>query len=177
MAGRSFFIQHPEDAVRHVGTLAKGLKKVAVAGWIAGAGCTMLALLVSHFIMAPSRLPKPGSQEITGVTLVAWFLALSLLLFSTLYFVAGWGLAGRKPWARNVAGGTFLLKVLLCAWLGRGSLAGMLVFLSIAGCDLYGLWVLLSNETGRLFQSPAPSSEAQSSETSQAPAKPANLVT
>jgi len=176
MASRSFFIQHPEDALRHVNTLAKGLKKVAIAGWIAGAGCTVLALMVSHFIMAPSRVPKPGFQEITGITLVAWFLALSLLLFSSLYFVAGSALAQRKPWARNVAGGTFLLKVLLCAWLGRGSLAGMVLLLGIAGCDLYGLWVLLSKQTGQLFQPPAQSSETQSSDTAQAPAKPANLV-
>jgi hypothetical protein len=44
----------------------------------------------------------------------------------------------------------------------------MIVFLVVAAWDLYGLWVLLSKETGELFTSPAPS---------QATSKPANLVT
>jgi hypothetical protein len=44
----------------------------------------------------------------------------------------------------------------------------MILFLLVAGLDLYGLWVLLARETGQLFASPA---------TSQPNAKPANLVT
>lgn len=174
MASRSFFIQRHEDALRHVDQLAKGLKKIAIAGWVAGAGCTLLALLVSHFMVtrSPQPNPVPGFQEISGVTLVTWFMAIALLAFSTLYFISGWGLERRKPWSRHAAAGTFLLKAILCVWLGRGSLAAMIVFLSIAGCDLYGLWVLISDQTGQLFRSPAPSPE-----TTQAPAKPANLVT
>lgn len=174
MASRSFFIQRHEDAVRHVDQLAKGLKKIAIAGWVAGAGCTVLALLVSHFIVTrgPQPNPVPGFQEISGITLVTWFMAIALLAFSTLYFISSWGLVRRKPWSRHAAAGTFLLKVILCVWLGRGTLAAMVVFLGIASCDLYGLWVLLSQETGQLFRSPV-----QSSETTQAPAKPANLVT
>jgi hypothetical protein len=44
----------------------------------------------------------------------------------------------------------------------------MIVFLLVSGWDVYGLWVLLSKETGELFSS---------SQVSQASVKPANLVT
>jgi hypothetical protein len=57
---------------------------------------------------------------------------------------------------------------LLCVWLGRGAVGAMIVFLLIAAWDFYGLWVLLSKETGQLFSS---------RETSQVSVKPANLVT
>ena len=59
-------------------------------------------------------------------------------------------------------------KVLLCVWLGRGAVVAMIVFLLVAAWDFYGLWVLLSKETGQLFSS---------RETSQVGVKPANLVT
>jgi hypothetical protein len=170
MASRSFFIQNPEDALRHVDLLAKGLNKLAIAGWVAGGGCTILAALVGHFLVTRSPQPNgvPGLQEISGVTLVAWFMAIALLFFSSLYFVAGRGLARRKSWARHTAAGVFMLKVLLCVWLGRGSVGAMIVFLTIAAWDLYGLWVLMAKETGQLFTA---------SESQQPSAKPANLVT
>lgn len=160
MPSRSFFIQRPEDAQRHVDLLAKGLKKVAIAGWVGGAGCTALAALVSHFLVTRSTQPNsvPGFQEISGITFVTWFMALALLVFSTLYFMAGWGLVHHTKWARYTAAGVFIAKVLLCVWLGRGGFAAMFVFLLIASWDLYGLWVLLSDETGKLFspRQPAP---------------------
>lgn len=157
MATRSFFIQRPEDALRHVATLTKGLKKIAIAGWIGGFASTILAVLVTHFITPPTAASSatPGVHEISGIVFVAWFMALAMLLFSTLYFVAGWGLAQKKPWARYAAAISFLLKILLCVWLGRGSASAMFVFLLIAAWDFYGLWVLLSKETALLFE-PSP---------------------
>jgi hypothetical protein len=170
MASGSFFIQRPEDAQRHVNLLAKGLKKVAVAGWVGGAGCTALAALVSHYlgIRHTESNAIPGFQELSGITLVTWFMAIALLVFSSLYYLAGWGLAHQKAWARYASAGTFLSKVLLCVWLGRGSIAAMFVFLVIASWDFYGLWVLLSKETAQFLSL----RQAQ-----QAPVKPANLVT
>lgn len=157
MAARSLFLQQPENALRHLTTLTKGLKKIAIAGWIGGVASTILAVLVTHSIAPPAAAPSatPGVHEISGVLFVAWFMALAMLLFSTLYFIAGWGLAQRKPWGRYAGAASFLVKILLCVWLGRGSFAAMFVFLLIAAWDFYGLWVLLSKETALLLE-PSP---------------------
>ncbi len=170
MASRSFFIQSPEDAQRHVALLAKGLKSVAKVALVGGAGCGLMAILLSHFLLAPSPQSNavPGVPELSGIAFVAWFMATAMLIFSGLYFVAGWGLSHRKPWARYTAAATFVAKVLLCVWLGRGSAGAMIVFLVIASWDFYGLWVLLSKETEQFLSSP---------KTTQASIKPANLVT
>ena len=52
-----------------------------------------------------------------------------------------------------MAAAMFLAKVLLCVWLGRGSIGAMIVFLIVAAWDIYGLWVLLAKESGQLFSS------------------------
>jgi len=170
MASRSFFIQSQEAAQRHVALLARGLKSIAIVALVGGAGCAVMAILLDHFLGTPGPQPNavPGARELSGITFVAWFMAAAMLLFSCLYFVAGWGLSRRKAWARYAAAATFVAKVLLCVWLGRGSLGAMLVFLVIASWDFYGLWVLLSKETEQFLSSP---------KTTQASIKPANLVT
>jgi ABC-type multidrug transport system permease subunit len=170
MASRSFFIQSSEDAQRHIALLAKGLKTVAKIALVGGAGCGVLAILLSHFLVTPHPQPNavPGVQELSGIAFVAWFMATTMLLFACLYFVSGWGLSHRKPWARYTAAATFVAKVLLCVWLGRGSAGAMIVFLVIASGDFYGLWVLLSKETEQFLSSP---------KATQASIKPANLVT
>ena len=170
MAGGSIFIQTHEAALRHVNLLAKGLKKVGITGLVGGLACSGMAVLLGHFLLTPSPRSNaiPGAQEMSGITFVAWFMAVALLVFSSLYLVAGWGLSHQKRWGRYTAAATFISKVLVCVWLGRGSVAAMIVFLLVAGWDLYGLWVLLSKETGQLFSSP---------EASQVSVKPANLVT
>jgi hypothetical protein len=170
MASGSFFIQRPEDALRHINLLTKGLKQVAWAGFAGGAGCSVMAVLLGHFLMTPSPQSNavPGVPEISGITSVAWFMGIALLAYSSLYLVTSWGLSRQKKWARYAAAAVFISKVLLCVWLGRGSVAAMIVFLLIASCDLYGLWVLLSNATGQVFSS---------QEVSRVSAKPANLVT
>ena len=152
---QTHLIQTHEDALRHIDLLTKGLKKLAWAGLAGGTGCGVLALLVGHFL-APHNAQSaaiPGTRELTGVLLVAWFMATALLGFSILYLIAAWGLSHQKSWARYAAAGVFLAKVLLCVWLGRGSIAAMMVFLLFASWDLYGLWVLLSKQTGHLFTS------------------------
>lgn len=156
MASGSFFIQRPEDALRHLSTLTKGLKKIAIAGWLGGVACTAMAALLTHYLTPPVQANgAPGVREISGIVVVAWFMAIALLLFSTLYFISGWGLSHQKIWGRYAASGTFLSKVALCAWLGRGSGGALITFLLIAAWDFYGLWVLLSKETGQLFTAPA----------------------
>jgi hypothetical protein len=152
----SFFVQTPEDARRHVNLLASSLKKVALAGLIGGAGCGVLALLLGHFLVPPSvqSTAVPGTRELSGISFVAWFMTVALLVFSALYFISGWGLAQQKPWARYTAAATFIFKVLVCVWLGRGSIGAMVVFLMVAGWDVYGLWVLLSKGTAQVFSSP-----------------------
>jgi len=170
MATHSFFIQHREDAERHVALLAKGLKSVAKVAAVGGAGCGLLAILLNHFLVTPPPQPHavPGAQELSGIEFVARFMATAMLAFAGLYFVSGWGFSHRKPWARYIAAATFVAKVLLCVWLGRGSVGAMVVFLCIAGLDFYGLWVLLAKETEQFLSSP---------KTTQATIKPANLVT
>jgi hypothetical protein len=170
MAIGSFFIQRPEDALRHLKLLTTGLKKVAWAGLIGGFGCTAMAVFLGRVLVvgSPNANATPGSLEMSGIAFVAWFIAIALIVFSGLYLIAGWGLSHQKRWARYAAGAVFLSKVLLCVWLGRATLASMAIFLLVAGWDLYGLWVLLSKETGQLFSS---------SEASQVSVKPANLVT
>ncbi len=170
MATGSFFIHGSDDALRHVKLLASGLKKVAIAGFVGGTGCGIMAVLLGHLLVAsgPKSNSTPTAQEMSGITFVAWFMAIALLAFSSVYFVAGWGLAHQKRWARYTAAAVFVAKLLLCLWLGRGSVVAAIISLLIASLDLYGLWVLLSKETGELFGSPR---------ASQSSVKPANLVT
>ena len=166
---RPLFIQSREDALRHVNQLATGLKKIALAGLAGGAGCSVMAMLLRSFL-APSSTQSNGTagwRELSGILFVAWFMAIALLVFSSLYLLSGWGLAHQKAWARYAAAATFIAKVLLCLWLGRATVSAMIIFLFIAAWDFYGLWVLLAKETGQLFTSFA---------TSQANIKPANLV-
>lgn len=170
MATGSLFLRNQEHALRHVTLLAKGLRKVAIAGLVGGVGCGVIAALLGRFLEAPASSSNaiPGFHELSGIGFVAAFMATALIGFSVLYLIAGWGLSHQKPWARYMAAGTFLLKVLLCVWLGRSSFGSMFIFLLVASWDIYGLWVLLSKETGLLFTTP---------ETSQVSGKPANLVT
>lgn len=173
MDARSFFIQNPEDAARHVNTLAAGLRRFAISGWISGAACSALALFISHYLngLMIQAGAAPGSRQASGIAFLAWALAIALLVFSTLYFVAGWGLAQKKLWSRYAAAGTFLLKTLLCIWVGLSSPAAMIVFLLLAGWDLYGLWVLMAKETGQLLSAPG------ARQASVKPVEPANLAT
>jgi hypothetical protein len=170
MVARSIFIQSPEDAARHVNHLAAGLRRFAISGWISGAACTALALFISHYLtgVITRAGAAPGPGPTSGIAFLAWVMAIALLVFSTLYFIAGWGLAQKKPWSRYAAAGTFLLKTLLCIWVGLNSPAAMIIFLLLAGWDIYGLWVLMSKETGQLLSAP---------HATQASVNPANLAT
>lgn len=161
MASSSFFIQRPEDALRHLNLLAKGLKRVAIAGLVGGAACSVLAVFLGRFLITPDH-------ETSGMTLVTRWVAMALFVYSGLYLLVSWGLSHQKGWSRYTAAAVFVSKVLLCAWFGRSSLGAMAFFLLVAMCDIYGLWVLLSKETAQLFTSP---------ETSQAAVKPVDLAT
>jgi hypothetical protein len=173
MDARSIFIRRPEDAARHVNTLAAGLRRFAISGWISGAACLALALFVSRYLTGfmTHASATSGARETSPIAFLAWAMAIALLVFSTLYFVAGWGLAQKKPWSRYFTAGTFLLKTLLCIWIGLSSPAAMIIFLLLAGWDLYGLWVLMSKEAGQLLSAP------RATPASVKPVNPANLAT
>jgi hypothetical protein len=155
MDSGSFFIQTPGDARRHVEQLINGLKKVAFVSLVGGLCCSALAMFFSRFLAPAGPQPSAdsGLNQNSGVTFAAWCIAIALLVMAALYLVAAWGLGRRKPWARYTAAGTFLVKVLLCLWLGRASFGAMIMFLFLASWDFYGLWVLLAKETGHLFVS------------------------
>jgi hypothetical protein len=164
MAQGSFFVQSREDALRHLNLLTQGLKRLAIPGLISGLGCGLMGLLLRRFLtFSPSGASGDG-----GFTSIAWFLATVLVVVSIIYLILAWALARHNRWARYAAASTFALKILLCVWLGLASFSTLLILLLFSSIDVYGLWVLLSQETGLLFSSP---------EASQASGKPANLVT
>jgi len=70
-----------------------------------------------------------------GTALV--FLALAL---SVPGIIAGWGILTLRPWARVLG---LVLSVLNLIWIPIGTVVGV-----------YGLWVLLHNDTERLFAAP-----------------------
>jgi hypothetical protein len=190
MDSGSFFIQTPENARRHFEQLTSGLKKVAFVSLVGGLCCCALGVFFSRFLAPAGPQPSavPVSNQNSGVASAAWYIAIALLAMAGLYLVASWGLGRRKPWARYTAAGTFLVKALLCLWLGRVSLGAMVMFLFLASWDFYGLWVLLAKETGQLFASPQslrpatvpsdPDTVHGTTKASVKPAvKPANLVT
>jgi hypothetical protein len=149
------FIQRREDAVRHVNALAKGLKQVGMVGVASGAVCGVMAVLLGRVLNTqPHSSSVPGSHGMSGFTLVAVIMATALIVLSCLYLVAGWGLSLQKSWARYTAAATFTLKLVLCLWLGHVSIGAMVIFLMVSAWDIYGLWVLLSKQTGQLFSSP-----------------------
>jgi hypothetical protein len=178
MAASTFFLQrprlHPDDARRHLGLLVRGLKNIAYVGWSSAAGCTFLALLIGRFLF--TRPTQPGTvsdfQGLSAIVFVAWFMAIAMLVFSTLYFVSGFGLARQKTWAHYMASVTFMTKILLCLALGRISIRAMLVFLVISSWDFYGLWVSLSAPVAQLFSRQVEGIP----ESTQAEAKPVNLI-
>lgn len=164
MARETFSIQNPADALRHLQILTQGLKRIAIPGMISGVGCAVIAVLLGRFLGSN----RPGSSDGFGLTPIAWFLAAALIVISSLYLVIAWGLAHHVKWARHAAAIVFILKIALCFWFGLASLSALVILLLFSSVDIYGLWVLLSKETGQLFSSP---------HASQASPKPANLVT
>jgi hypothetical protein len=77
--------------------------------------------------------------SIVGTTLVAFSLLLSIP-----GIVAGWGLLRLRPWARVLG---IVLSILNLIAFPFGTILGA-----------YGLWVLLTGETERLFTTPPPAS-------------------
>ena len=143
------FVQSPEDARRHLEQLIAGLKKAGIGGLALSAVCTALAMFLTRLV-SPTAATS-GLNGVGSVALVAWWMAGALAFFSVMYIVSSYGLANRKGWARYFAAGAFALKIVLCLWLGRASLAASLLLLSMVILDVYGLWILLGKETGALF--------------------------
>ena len=87
-----------------------------------------MLLARSMIFNTPDASGSPGFHEMSGIASIAWFMAGALIVFSILYLVAGAGLSRQKPWARYTAGSTFVVKVVLCVWLGHASVGSLLVF-------------------------------------------------
>jgi hypothetical protein len=106
-------------------------------------GVLMAFMLMAIFSLGATAVGASGDPDamvalpfigITGTALVIFFLVLSLPGLFT-----GWGILKMRPWARIVG-------IVLCAIhlinIPFGTIMGA-----------YGLWVLLNNETERLFDS------------------------
>jgi len=124
---------------KHVKILA--VLKIVLSSMMAIAGLLLFAILggIAGLIGATGSCARderliaiPVLGGIGAVILVI------LLMLSIPGIVAGIGLLYFKPWAR-------ILTIVLCA-------LGLLNFPLGTGLGVYGLWVLLSPETTRLFE-------------------------
>lgn len=89
-------------------------------------------------IVGVSASPEDAAIAIPILGIAGTALAFVLLLFSLPGLVTGWGLLNLRPWARIVG---IILAVI-----------GLINFPIGTAVGIYGLWVLLTKETERLFQ-------------------------
>ena len=105
-------------------------------------GAVALMLVIGGAFSAASLSDDPGAAiampiiGMTGAVLVAFLFALSLP-----GIITGIGLLRFRPWAR-IAG--IVISIISMMFIPFGTVIGV-----------YGLWVLFSNETERLFAAPA----------------------
>ncbi len=105
------------------------------------------ALGTAASIVGMSASPEDAAiaMPILGVTGTA--LSMLLLLLSLPGLVTGWGLLKLRPWAR-------ILGIVL-------AVISLLNFPIGTAIGIYGLWVLLTKETEKLFAGTAPAVPAQ----------------
>ncbi len=122
------------------------VKVVAVAFIVFGALGVLAAMaLMAVFggaagIVGASADPEGAAIALPIIGLTGTFLTIFLFAVSVPLLITGFGLLSWRPWAR-------VLGIVLCAiqliHIPLGTLLG-----------IYGLWVLLNNDTERLFSSP-----------------------
>ncbi|HEX3702639.1 MAG TPA: hypothetical protein VHU82_04870 [Vicinamibacterales bacterium] len=115
-----------------------------VLGALGVLGALVLVLIFGSAAGIVGATGEPGAHVaipiigITGMTLV-----LFLLVRSVPGMLIGIGLLKYRSWARI---GGIVLSILDLIWMPVGTIVG-----------IYGLWVLFSKDTERLFGGPAPS--------------------
>lgn len=121
--------------------------KVLAVLYIVMSGIGLLFALLIFFalgtaasIVGMSASPDDAAiaMPILGITGTA--LSVFLLLLSLPGLVTGWGLLKLRPWAR-------ILGIVL-------AVIGLINFPIGTAVGVYGLWVLLTKETERLFEAP-----------------------
>lgn len=127
------------------------VKVLAVLYILMGALGLCLALLVFFAlgtvagIVGISAPPEDAAIAVPLLGLGATALGVFFLLLSLPLLIAGWGLIKLQPWAR-------VLGIVLAAI----NLINFSIFPVSTAIGIYGLWVLLTKETERLFAAPRP---------------------
>lgn len=122
--------------------------KVLAVLYIVLSGIGVLFALLMFFaagtaasIVGMSAPPEDAAIAIPILGIAGTALASVLLLFSLPGLVTGWGLLKLRPWAR-------ILGIVL-------AVIGLINFPIGTAVGIYGLWVLLTKETERLFEGPS----------------------
>jgi hypothetical protein len=89
-------------------------------------------------IVGMSASPEDAAVAIPILGIAGTALALLFLLFALPGLITGWGLLKLRPWARIVG---IVLAVI-----------SLIIFPIGTAVGIYGLWVLLTKDTERLFQ-------------------------
>jgi hypothetical protein len=118
------------------------IRVVAVLNIVLGVLGMLVALLVLMIFGGAATLLRASGQSDGSVALpilglVGSLLALFSLVLAVPELIIGYGLWRCRPWAR-IAG--IVLSVLSLLWVPFGTIVGV-----------YGLWVLFSKESERLF--------------------------
>lgn len=120
-------------------------KHVTVVGAIhIGIGVLSLIGAVATFFALRFAMGMAGQEgENTGVVVIRFLsvsLPLLILVLATIALVGGIGIFTYKPWARYLV---IVFAALGCLFIPVGTLSGV-----------YTLWVLLQDETVKLFEKP-----------------------
>jgi hypothetical protein len=95
------------------------------------------ALGTAAGIVGASASPEDAAVALPIIGITGTALMVFLLVISLPGLIAGWGLLNFKPWAR-------ILAIVLCA-------INLINFPIGTVLGIYGLWVLLSKDSERLF--------------------------
>lgn len=121
----------------HVRVLAWLHIVLGCCGLLAG----LLALLFFGGIAGIVGVAEPGPDRYIAIPILGGIGALFFVIAAVLSIpgiIAGWGLLNRQPWARIM---TIVLSVLELLHVPFGTALGV-----------YGLWVLLSQDSERMFE-------------------------
>jgi hypothetical protein len=107
---------------------------------IVGAVTLLLTFTTAATIVGTTASPDDAAIALPIIGIAGSALAFFLFLLAVPGLVTGWGLLTLKPWARILG---IVLSILNLINIPFGTILG-----------IYGLWVLLSSETERLFAAP-----------------------
>lgn len=130
--------------------------KVLAVLYIVLGGIGLLVALLFFFggatlatIVGMSAPPEDAAVAVPVVGVVGTLVAAVLLLCSLPGVIAGWGLLKLRPWAR-------VLGIVLAAL----AILSFFAFPFTTAVGIYGLWVLLTKDTERLFNAAAAATPA-----------------